>query len=66
VDRSAGSKAPSRRAAKIDQRTNGGVWYLLGRYYFGAGYSTSNGSVSIFATGANGYVVADAVMFVPA
>ena len=50
----------------VDQRTNGGVWYLLGRYYFGAGYSTSNGSVSIFATGANGYVAADAVMFVPA
>jgi hypothetical protein len=49
----------------INQRTNGGAWYLLGRYYFGAGYSTSNGSVSIFATGANGYVVADAVMFVP-
>ncbi len=49
----------------VNQRLNGGTWYSLGRYYFGAGYSTGAGSISIFATGANGYVVADAVKFVP-
>lgn len=50
----------------VNQRVNGGSWFLLGRYYFAAGYSTSAGSLSIFATGADGYVVADAVMFTPA
>ena len=50
----------------VNQRLNGGTWYSLGRYYFNAGYSTGSGSLSIFATGANGYVVADAVKFVPA
>ncbi len=49
----------------VNQRINGGGWYLLGRYYFGAGYSTGGGSISIFATGADGYVVADSVMFSP-
>jgi hypothetical protein len=49
----------------INQRINGGAWFSLGRYYFAAGYSTGTGSISLFATGANGYVVADAVMFVP-
>ena len=49
----------------VNQRLNGGAWFSLGRYYFGAGYSTGAGSISIFATGANGYVVADAVKFVP-
>ena len=49
----------------VNQRINGGSWFSLGSYYFGAGYSTGNGSVSIFATGADGYVVADAVMFAP-
>jgi hypothetical protein len=49
----------------VNQRVNGGTWYLLGRYYFAAGYSTGSGSISIFATGADGYVVADAVKFVP-
>ena len=48
----------------VNQRLNGGTWFSLGRYYFSAGYSTGTGSVSIFATGANGYVVADAVKFV--
>ena len=48
----------------VNQRLNGGTWYSLGRYNFGTGYSTGTGSISIFATGANGYVVADAVKFV--
>lgn len=49
----------------VNQQLNGGRWYLLGRYSFGAGYGTGNGSVTVWATGANGYVVADAVKFVP-
>jgi hypothetical protein len=50
----------------VNQRQNGGMWYFLGRFYFGSGYNTGTGSVSIFATGADGYVVADGVMFSPA
>lgn len=50
----------------VNQRANGGVWYSLGRYKFSTGYATGAGSVGIWATGANGYVVADAVKFVPA
>jgi cell wall-associated NlpC family hydrolase len=49
----------------LDQRSGGGAWYKLGRYYFNAGYSPSKGSVILYATGANGYVVADAVLFAP-
>jgi hypothetical protein len=49
----------------VDQRTNGGSWHLLGRYRMNAGYSTGSGSVAVHATGANGYVVADAAMFLP-
>jgi hypothetical protein len=49
----------------IDQRVNGGTWYLLGRYYFGVGYSPTMGSVAFYATGANGYVISDAVVFAP-
>jgi cell wall-associated NlpC family hydrolase len=52
-------------AKTVNQRSGGGTWYLLGRYRFTAGYRTANGSVTISATGANGYVVADAVRFVP-
>ena len=48
----------------VNQRVNGGTWYLLGRYRFNAGYATGAGSVTIWATGANGYVVADAVRLV--
>lgn len=51
--------------ARVNQRANGGVWMKIGRYYFGAGYSTGSGSVAVHATGADGYVVADAVLFVP-
>jgi hypothetical protein len=54
------------RAVFLDQRYNGGMWYALGRYYFNAGYATGIGSVTLWATDANGYVVADAVKFVPA
>jgi hypothetical protein len=50
----------------VDQRSNGGKWYSLGRHRLNAGYSTGSGSVAIHATGADGYVVADAAMFVPA
>jgi hypothetical protein len=50
----------------VNQQLNGGTWNLLGRYYFNAGYATGSGSVTLWATGANGYVVADAVRFVPA
>ncbi len=49
----------------INQRINGGVWYSLGRYSFNSGYATGTGSISVWATGADGYVVADAVKFVP-
>lgn len=49
----------------VDQRSSGGAWVKLGRFYFGEGYSTGSGSISIFATGANGFVVADAVLFAP-
>ena len=45
----------------IDMANNGGgYWYSLGRYPFSAG---TNGAVTIFAQGANGTVIADAVRF---
>ena len=47
----------------VNQRASGGTWYSLGRYNFNAGYNTGSGSISVWATGANGYVVADAVKF---
>lgn len=47
----------------INQQVNGGVWNLLGTYDFNAG---SAGYVRIRTTGTSGYVVADAVKFVPA
>ena len=45
----------------VNQRTNGGVWVLLGTYSFNSG---SSGSVTIRTTGTDGYVVVDAVKFV--
>jgi hypothetical protein len=55
---------PSGQVVKsVDQRSSGGTWVSLGRYYLNAGYSIGNGSVTLSATGANGYVVADAVLF---
>ena len=49
----------------VDQRTAGGQWRWLGRYYLNAGSSITGGSVTIYATGATGNVVADAVKFSP-
>ena len=49
----------------VNMRFNGGTWVSLGRYYFSGGYLPGAGSVILYAAGANGYVVADAVKFVP-
>ena len=46
---------------KLNQRTNGGVWVLLGTYTFNAGTA---GSVLIRTDGTDGYVIVDAVKFV--
>jgi hypothetical protein len=46
----------------VDQTKNNAVWVLLGTFTFTAGTS---GSVTIRNTNTNGYVVADAVEFVP-
>lgn len=50
----------------VNQRINGSTWFSLGQYTFNAGYSPSKGSLTLYATGADGWVIADAVMFVPA
>jgi cell wall-associated NlpC family hydrolase len=50
----------------INQQMNGARWFYLGTYPFQSGYSPSSGGITMYATGANGYVVADSVMFVPA
>jgi hypothetical protein len=42
----------------VNQRTNGGAWFLLGNFPFAAG---SAGYIRIDTTGTDGYVVADAV-----
>ncbi|MET8525428.1 FAD-dependent oxidoreductase [Micromonospora sp. NPDC005172] len=47
----------------VDQRQSGGQWVALGTYPFTAG---SDGSVLIRTENTDGYVVADAVRFVPA
>jgi hypothetical protein len=46
----------------VNQTANGGKWYLLGQYTFNQGTS---GYAEIKNDGTNGYVVADAVCFVP-
>ncbi|HET6407905.1 MAG TPA: FAD-dependent oxidoreductase [Chthoniobacteraceae bacterium] len=46
----------------VNQQVNNGVWVSLGSYQFNAGTS---GSVLLRTDGANGYVIADAVRFVP-
>ena len=46
----------------VNQQLNSGTWTLLGTYDFNAGTS---GSVLIRTSSANGYVIADAVDFVP-
>ena len=45
----------------VNQQQNGGVWVPLGAYSFLAG---TTGSVLIRTTGANGYVIADAVRLI--
>ncbi len=45
----------------VNEQQNGGVWVALGAFNFAAG---STGNVLIRTTGANGYVVADAVRFI--
>lgn len=45
----------------VNQQMNGGQWNSLGVYSFAAG---SSGLVKVSNTGANGYVIADAVKFV--
>ncbi|MEU8608833.1 FAD-dependent oxidoreductase [Actinoplanes sp. NPDC048791] len=47
----------------VDQRVSGGQWVSLGTFTFAAG---STGSVLIRTESTTGYVVADAVRFVPA
>ncbi|WFE64356.1 FAD-dependent oxidoreductase [Micromonospora sp. WMMD714] len=47
----------------VDQRTSGGQWVPLGTFQFPAGTA---GSVLIRTEGTDGYVVADAVRFLPA
>jgi lysophospholipase L1-like esterase len=46
----------------MNQQSNNGAWVSLGAYSFAAGTS---GSVLLTNEGANGYVIADAVRFVP-
>jgi hypothetical protein len=46
----------------VDQRSNGGTWYLLGTYNFNAGTTGNNVYIS---NDANGWVIMDAVKFVP-
>ncbi len=47
----------------VNQKINGQQWFSLGTYAFDAG---ANGSVLIRTAGTSGYVMADAVKFVPA
>ncbi|MBL9134819.1 MAG: hypothetical protein JNK85_03080 [Verrucomicrobiales bacterium] len=46
----------------VNQRTTGSQWVSLGTYAFGSG---TTGRVRIRTSGVNGYVVADAVQWVP-
>lgn len=45
----------------VNQQLNNGTWVLLGTFFFDAG---TTGNVTVGDTGANGYVVADAVEFI--
>jgi len=47
-----------------NQQVNGGAWVNLGTYTFGAGNSEAN-RVTLDAGSAAGFVIADAVQFVP-
>jgi autotransporter-associated beta strand protein len=46
---------------KVNQQLNGGTWFKLRSFDFNAGNA---GSVTVLNTGANGTVIADAVLFV--
>ncbi|HEY0947323.1 MAG TPA: Ig-like domain-containing protein [Opitutaceae bacterium] len=46
----------------VDMRTSGSTWVLLGTFTFGGGTA---GNITVRTTSANGYVVADAVQFIP-
>jgi hypothetical protein len=46
----------------VNQKLNGGTWVLLGNFAFNIGTA---GNVLVRDDGANGYVIADAVQFVP-
>jgi uncharacterized repeat protein (TIGR01451 family) len=46
----------------VNQQQNGGTWYPLGTFNFLGG---SSGNVLLRTTGTQGYVIADAVRFVP-
>ena len=57
------SHANGQTQQKINQSSNSGKWNYLGRFQFNRGTS---GNVKISASGANGAVVADAIMLVHA
>ena len=46
----------------VNQRNSGAAWFKIGDFPFAAGTS---GNVTIGTTGTNGYVIADAVQFLP-
>jgi hypothetical protein len=46
----------------VNMQQNGGTWYSLGEFTFAAG---QEGYIEISNTGTNGYVIADAVAFLP-
>lgn len=46
----------------VNQRSNGGIWYPVGIYTFA---SNTTASVLIETAGTTGFVIADAVMFLP-
>ena len=56
------SSASGTTTVTVNQQLNNNVWVSLGTYSFTAGTA---GSVTIRNTGTNGYVIADAVEFVP-
>ena len=47
----------------VNQQVNGSQWVPVGSFSFAAGFSPSEGSVTIRNNGVNGYVIADAVRF---
>ena len=47
----------------VNQQVSGSQWFLVGSFTFAAGFSPSEGSVTIRNSGVNGYVIADAVRF---